>query len=64
MGQQFVEIDGQLLRVGIWPNKDATGPSLYICNGFSTSLERLEPFINALDGIQVVSFNAPARSIP
>ena len=59
MQQQYVEIDGQRLRVGTWTGCSPGTPPLLVCNGFSANLEILEPFVNALNGPRVISFDAP-----
>ena len=53
-----VEIDGQALRVGIWKG-DASGRPLLIFNGIGANLELVEPFVAALDGVEVVIFDVP-----
>jgi hypothetical protein len=39
---QTVDVDGQLLRVGIWHGRD-TSPPLVIFNGIGANLELVEP---------------------
>jgi poly(3-hydroxyalkanoate) depolymerase len=53
-----VDIDGQLLRVGIRPGRDA-GVPLLVFNGLGANIELLEPFIERLEGVEVVTFDAP-----
>jgi poly(3-hydroxyalkanoate) depolymerase len=53
-----VEVDGQILRVGIWKG-NAVGPPLQIFNGIGANLELVEPFVAALDGIEVIVFDVP-----
>ncbi|MGO4330577.1 MULTISPECIES: poly(3-hydroxyalkanoate) depolymerase [unclassified Cupriavidus] len=53
-----VDLDGQVLRVGVRPGSDA-GPPLLIFNGIGANLELVEPFVDALDGTEVIIFDVP-----
>jgi len=54
-----VEIDGQELRVAVRHGAPATTTPLLIFNGIGANLELLEPFVAALDGLDVVAFDVP-----
>ncbi|EYS97031.1 poly(3-hydroxyalkanoate) depolymerase [Cupriavidus sp. SK-4] len=58
MQVQTVDLDGQQLRVGIRPGTDA-GPPLLIFNGIGANLELIEPFVDALAGVEVIIFDVP-----
>ena len=51
-----IEVDGQLLRVGI---KQGEGPPLLVFNGIGANFELLEPFTDALDGFETIVFDVP-----
>ena len=55
---RMVEVDGQLLRVGI---QRGTGqlPPLLIFNGVGANLELVEPFAAALQGVEIIIFDVP-----
>lgn len=53
-----IEIDGLNLRVRTWPGEGA-GPPLLIFNGIGGNFEQLQPFVQALDGVKTISFDAP-----
>jgi poly(3-hydroxyalkanoate) depolymerase len=55
---RMVDVDGQTLRVGIRRGKSAS-PPLVVFNGIGANLELLEPFVAALDGIEIVAFDVP-----
>ncbi|WP_233469199.1 poly(3-hydroxyalkanoate) depolymerase [Caballeronia glathei] len=55
---QSVDLDGQLLRVGI-RSGSAASPPLVLFNGIGANLELLEPFIEALGDVEVVIFDIP-----
>ncbi|AZG14424.1 poly(3-hydroxyalkanoate) depolymerase [Cupriavidus pauculus] len=55
---QTVDLDGQMLRAGVRPGHDA-GPPLLIFNGIGANLELLAPFVDALDGVEVIIFDVP-----
>jgi poly(3-hydroxyalkanoate) depolymerase len=55
---QSVDVDGQLLRVGI-RRGSAASPPLVIFNGIGANLELLEPFVEALQDVEVVIFDIP-----
>jgi poly(3-hydroxyalkanoate) depolymerase len=57
-----VELDGQLLRVGIRPRSaagPAAGPPLLIFNGIGANLELAGPMMSRLDKIETVTFDVP-----
>lgn len=53
-----MEVEGQHLRVGRWQGRNA-GTPLLIFNGIGANIELLEPFVAALDGVEVVTFDIP-----
>jgi len=53
-----VEVDGQVLRVGIRTG-DSGPPPLLIFNGIGANLELVEPFLAALDGLETIVFDVP-----
>jgi pimeloyl-ACP methyl ester carboxylesterase len=53
-----VEVDGQMLRVGIRQGSAVT-PPLLIFNGIGANLELVEPFVAALEGVETVIFDVP-----
>lgn len=53
-----VDVDGQKLRVGI-RHGDPKLPPLLVFNGIGANLELVEPFFQALDGIEAVIFDVP-----
>ena len=53
-----VEVDGQILRVGIRSGSGVT-PPLLIFNGIGANLELVEPFVAALEGVETVIFDVP-----
>jgi len=53
-----VDVGGQRLRVGRWPGRSG-GPPLLIFNGIGANIELLAPFVQALDDIEVVTFDVP-----
>jgi pimeloyl-ACP methyl ester carboxylesterase len=55
---KMVEVSGQSLRVGIRRGKSSS-PPLVVFNGIGANLELLEPFVKALNGIEVVAFDVP-----
>jgi poly(3-hydroxyalkanoate) depolymerase len=57
-----VDLDGQLLRVGIRPGPaagPAAGPPLLIFNGIGANLELAGPMMSRLDRIETVIFDVP-----
>jgi pimeloyl-ACP methyl ester carboxylesterase len=58
MQVRSVEIDGQVLRVGIRTGNGFT-PPLMIFNGIGANLELVEPFVAALDGVETIIFDVP-----
>jgi poly(3-hydroxyalkanoate) depolymerase len=55
---RMVDVGGQALRVGIRRGKKSS-PPLVVFNGIGANLELLDPFVAALDGIEVVAFDVP-----
>ncbi|WP_322042123.1 poly(3-hydroxyalkanoate) depolymerase [Paraburkholderia sp. J67] len=55
---QTLDLDGQLLRVGVRSGHDA-GPPLLLFNGIGANLELVEPFVEALAGVTVIVFDVP-----
>jgi len=55
---KMVEVSGQLLRVGIRRGKGSS-PPLVVFNGIGANLELLEPFVKALNRIEVLAFDVP-----
>lgn len=53
-----LDIGGQVLRVGIRAGGSST-PPLLIFNGIGANLELVEPFVAALDDVEVVIFDVP-----
>ncbi|SOZ18234.1 Poly(3-hydroxyalkanoate) depolymerase (PHA depolymerase)(PHB depolymerase) [Cupriavidus taiwanensis] len=53
-----VDLDGQVLRAGIRPGRDA-GPPLLVFNGIGANFELLQPFVDALPDIEVILFDVP-----
>jgi poly(3-hydroxyalkanoate) depolymerase len=53
-----LDIDGQRLRVGRWAERNGGRP-LLVFNGIGANIELLEPFVAALDGVDVVTFDVP-----
>lgn len=50
---------GRRLRVSV-RHGDGTRPALLLCNGIGSSLELLQPFVDALDsGLEVIRFDLP-----
>ena len=58
MQTRTVDLDGQLLRVGIRPGNRAH-PPLLIFNGIGANLELVEPFVDALEDVEVIIFDIP-----
>lgn len=55
---ETIDLDGQLLRVGVRRGSDAS-PPLLLFNGIGANLELVEPFVAALDDVTVVIFDVP-----
>ncbi|TCK38630.1 poly(3-hydroxyalkanoate) depolymerase [Paraburkholderia sp. BL8N3] len=55
---RVVDIDGQLLRVGIRRGNGAT-PPLVVFNGIGANLELVEPFAAAMEDAEIVVFDIP-----
>ncbi|WP_201696267.1 poly(3-hydroxyalkanoate) depolymerase [Paraburkholderia hiiakae] len=55
---QTIDLDGQLLRVGVRRGSDAS-PPLLLFNGIGANLELVEPFVEALEDITVIVFDVP-----
>jgi poly(3-hydroxyalkanoate) depolymerase len=53
-----VDIEGQVLRVGIRAGSGVT-PPLLIFNGIGANLELVEPFVAALDDVETIIFDIP-----
>jgi poly(3-hydroxyalkanoate) depolymerase len=53
-----IDVGAQRLRIGIRPGT-GEGPPLLLCNGIGASIELVEPFIAALDGVETIVFDAP-----
>jgi len=53
-----VEVGSQRLRVRIRPGK-GKGLPLLICNGIGASLELVAPLVEALDGVETITFDVP-----
>ncbi|KAK48102.1 poly(3-hydroxyalkanoate) depolymerase [Caballeronia jiangsuensis] len=58
METQTVDLDGQLVRVGVRHGSDAS-PPLLIFNGIGANLELVEPFVEALGDVGVIVFDVP-----
>ncbi|SAL86622.1 Poly(3-hydroxyalkanoate) depolymerase [Caballeronia arvi] len=58
METQTVDLDGQLVRVGVRHGSDAS-PPLLIFNGIGANLELVEPFVEALGDVGVIIFDIP-----
>jgi poly(3-hydroxyalkanoate) depolymerase len=52
------DIGGQTLRVGVRAG-DRSHPSLMLFNGIGANIELLEPFLDALSGLEAVTFDVP-----
>lgn len=59
-GMQIRSIDvaGQLLRVGLRPGSSEM-PPLLVFNGIGANLELLEPFVAALEDVEIIVFDVP-----
>lgn len=55
---KMLDVSGQTLRVGIRHGKNGQ-PPLIIFNGIGANFELLEPFVEALKGIEIVVFDVP-----
>jgi poly(3-hydroxyalkanoate) depolymerase len=55
---QNVDVDGQVLRVGIQRGGSET-PPLLIFNGVGANLELVAPFVAAMSGVEIVIFDIP-----
>lgn len=53
----FVQVGGQTLRVGVRPAQGGT--PVLVFNGIGANLELLEPFVAALEGVEVIAFDVP-----
>ena len=51
-----IDIDGQLLHVGV---RAGTGTPLLLFNGIGANMALLAPIVDALDGLEVIVFDAP-----
>jgi hypothetical protein len=52
------DIEGQMLRVGIRRGEKAA-PPLLLFNGIGANIELVEPFLDALDGLEAIIFDVP-----
>ena len=52
------EVGGQTLRVGVRPG-DKSRPPLLLFNGIGANIELVEPFLEALDGLEAIIFDVP-----
>jgi len=52
------DVGGQVLRVGVRTG-DRTRPALLLFNGIGANIELVEPFLDALDDLQAIVFDAP-----
>ena len=52
------EVEGRTLRVGV-RRSEKTHPPLLLFNGIGANIELVEPFLDALDGPEVVVFDVP-----
>jgi poly(3-hydroxyalkanoate) depolymerase len=52
------DIHGQKLRVGVRQG-DKTRPPLLLFNGIGANIELIEPFFDALDGVEAIVFDVP-----
>lgn len=55
---QTVDLDGQMLRVGV-RHGSSEGPPLLIFNGIGSNIEMLEKFVSELGDVSVVIFDVP-----
>lgn len=55
---RMIDLDGQMVRVGIRRGSDAS-PPLVIFNGIGANLELVEPFVEALEDVGVIIFDIP-----
>lgn len=54
-----VKVDGRVLRVARRRADAGSAPPLLVFNGIGANLEMLEPFVEALQGIEIVVFDVP-----
>src|SRR5262250_1073868 len=52
------QVEGQTLRVGIRRGEKAR-PPLLLFNGIGANIELVEPFLDALDGVEAIVFDVP-----
>src|SRR5215831_4300669 len=52
------DLQGQMLRVGIRAG-NKTRPPLLLFNGIGANIELIEPFLEALDGVEAIVFDVP-----
>src|SRR5262245_22899728 len=52
------EVEGHTLRVGVRPS-DKAQPPLLLFNGIGANIELFEPFLDALDGPEAITFDVP-----
>jgi poly(3-hydroxyalkanoate) depolymerase len=53
-----LDIHGQKLRVGV-RDGDKSRPPLLLFNGIGAAIELIEPFVDALDGVEAIVFDVP-----
>src|SRR5215475_711801 len=53
-----IDVGTQRLRIAIRPGRGEK-PPLLLCNGIGASIELVEPLLNALDGVETITFDAP-----
>ena len=58
MQTQSIDVDGQIVRVGVRHGSDAS-PPLLVFNGIGANLELVEPFVAALGDVGVIIFDIP-----
>lgn len=54
-----LEINGQRLRVAVWPGESTDRPPLLLCNGIGVGLELLAPLAESLSGLEIIAFDVP-----
>ena len=55
---KMLDVSGQSVRVGVRRGRTSS-PPLVIFNGIGSNLELLEPFVEALKGIEIIAFDVP-----
>ena len=55
-----LDIGGQHVRVAVWPGSAETErPPLLLFNGIGVALEFLEPFVDAMADVEIITFDVP-----